>query len=627
MKRLLKLLVVALMAHTPALAETTLDQYRAIVVSPKASAVVRNAAGDLQYYLQQIAGREFPIVESASEEGLHFFVGPGLLSDQDAAIAALPPEGWMIRSIPNGLLLAGNDKGPFERFIFYHAVPLFLDKYCSVKWLWPGTSGEVIPQNPQLKIPDIDETGAPALERRKIDFYTARHWTPEVQEQFHRWQRNSLQGDQIRASFAHAWAGLFNEKDYEKHPEWFSQVDGKRLKPTKEAMNWQLCLSNAEMRDEFYKRLTRRISGNNVVSISPNDGGGFCECDECKARGSLGDLYWEFAADMATRLKKDHPENGIGTFAYTFFREPPEKIEKLPDNIWISMTTYSMGHVHPNRKAEFLGFLDKWKSKGVRLIMREYWGVHYWQDLPFLYPHEIAEGIQIATTAGLAGVYGEGSKNWSTQAPNYYVLTRTMWNPKADTDEILNEFYSCFGPAEKPVRAYFGVLQDAVHQRWKKDDPGIGWASVAPLLAQIFTPELMAKASAHLDEAESLAGDDKALRERIDFLRIGCDYTAHLGRLFNVYNKLGDVGRFRLEPQPELSFTERKALLEQAWELGQQRIELFNAARMTFAIDDGQYFHYISPDSSWNHHGQVAGMLRKQKEDWVQLISNEKEKK
>jgi hypothetical protein len=610
-------------------ADTTLDKYQDIVIAPKSPAVVRKAATDLQYHLEKIAGRKFPVVESTSapQGGLHFVVGPGVLPDQEAAIEKLPREGWMIRSVPNGLLLAGETKST-ATFNFYHAVSLFLEKHCGVRWVWPGESGEVIPQNPRMNIPTLNEFGAPQVQRRKLDFYYARYWAPQAKEDLATWAGRSRQGDQFKAVFGHSWHGTMpGEELFKDHPEWYGLVSGER-RPA------QLCPSNMEMREEFLKRLLSRPSnqGLDIISVSANDGGGFCECNLCKAKdpGATRDedyqnaAYWDFVNDIAQRVKKLRPELGIGSFAYTISRNPPKRIAKLPDNVILSMTTYSTQMMIPEEKAKYQAFVDEWKTKGVKIVMREYWGMHYWMDLPILYTDEIADTIKQGLNSGMIGAYGETGKHFSTQAPNYYVLTHTLWDPTADTSKLLDEFYSTFGPAAKPVRAYYEYLEDEVTKAWNRNKFNVGYTELVINYGNVFTPEIMAKAATYLDEAKRAAGNDAKLQERVAFVRTGCEYTTLMGELLGLYDKLGrsglaiqtfnplqpykwdltspsfhnfikmmntDAGRANFTKIVKGPFTftpaQKKAALERAWVLGQKRVELLNNNRSNFALDEG----------------------------------------
>lgn len=504
----LLLLVLVLFAIHPVWAATTLDQYRDIVVSPQASPTMQSAAKDLQYYLQKIGGRDLPIVGTTGAGGLHFFVGSGTVPEQDKAIADLPLEGWIIRSVDKGLLLAGNDKGPVKTATFDHSVPLFLEKYCGVRWLWPGESGEVVPHNPQMAIPDLNETGAPQFKRREMTAGYPRYWQPALKEQWREWVGHSLQGDQVNANFGHAWASVMPKAMYfEQHPEWYALVNGKR-EPK------QLCISNPQLRDEFVKRLLSMPANQklDIVSVSANDGTGFCECDLCKAKGSIGDSYWDFVNDIAQRVKKARPGLGIGTFAYTFGRQPPSKIDRLPDNIYLSMTSYATQLMLPDGLKEYQDFTDK------------------------------------------TGMYTE-------------------------------------------LVTHYG---------------------------SIFTPEVVKEATGHLDEAERAAGNDASLKAKIDFLRVGCDYTRLMGELLSLYTKLGRTGfpleafeweataearrkavdstnvtdgrdYFEQQLKEPFSYTlaDKDAWLNRAWELGQQRIVMLRNNKKSFAIDEGLYANTV----------------------------------
>ena len=196
------------------------------------------------------------------------------------------------------------------------------------------------------------------------------------------------------------------------------------------------------------------------------------------------------------------PGLGIGTFAYTYSRQPPKKIKKLPDNVYLSMTSYATQLMLPEGRKEYVDFVNSWKSKGVKIVMREYWGMHYWLDLPVVYPHEIADEIKIGAEAGLMGAYGETGKNFATQAPNYYMLTHLLWNPQGDPKAILNDFYATFGPAEKGVREYYETMEKAVNRGWGKQGMAPGYVVLVNNYHAIFDQQTLATAKTKLDAAQ-----------------------------------------------------------------------------------------------------------------------------
>ena len=75
--------------------------------------------------------------------------------------------------------------------------------------------------------------------------------------------------------------------------------------------------------------------------------------------------------------------------------------------------------------------------------------------------------------------------------PGLYLSIRKAWNPKEDSDQILDEFFQRFyGAAEKPMRHYWTMFD----KQWISVDEhtGGGWDFV-----RRFTPEFMKTARRH----------------------------------------------------------------------------------------------------------------------------------
>ena len=71
------------------------------------------------------------------------------------------------------------------------------------------------------------------------------------------------------------------DKYFDEHPEWYSEIDGKRTHE-----HAQLCLTNDEMRKELARNalaVLRNDPEAGVISISQNDWHGRCQCAKCKA--------------------------------------------------------------------------------------------------------------------------------------------------------------------------------------------------------------------------------------------------------------------------------------------------------------------------------------------------------
>ncbi|MGY8719774.1 MAG: DUF4838 domain-containing protein, partial [Verrucomicrobiia bacterium] len=125
------------------------------------------------------------------------------------------------------------------------------------------------------------------------------------------------------AVFGHSWFDAFNlrnDESFKTHPEWFALVNGKRRPP-------QLCTTHPEVIDRMVAHV---LNGKqDIRHISPSDGGGFCECERCRALDvpgllsydgktvQLSDRIFTYANEIARRVREANPEKGCGMFAYT----------------------------------------------------------------------------------------------------------------------------------------------------------------------------------------------------------------------------------------------------------------------------------------------------------------------
>ena len=158
-----------------------------------------------------------------------------------------------------------------------------------------------------------------------------------------RWQDHHKVGRSINSrgsGFQHAFGALMPREKYGKeHPEYYSLVTPERWigmpkpdVPTRRndptvSGPWQVCTSNKDVRAIIAKNIAATKDGR-IRSISPNDGYGFCECDQCKAQdgkdsartGKAGHLrvtnrMYDFAEDIAKQVYKLNPKANVGMFA------------------------------------------------------------------------------------------------------------------------------------------------------------------------------------------------------------------------------------------------------------------------------------------------------------------------
>jgi len=154
-----------------------------------------------------------------------------------------------------------------------------------------------------------------------------------------------------------------------------------------------------------------------------------------------------------------------------------------------------------------------------------------WRDIPNPSHQSFAQDVQHYRKAGILGVNTESRNAIATTFINLYLRSRLLWNPDEDVDVLLDDFYSkFFGPAEKPMRAYWSTIFKA----WEETICTEHEYFVAP---SIYTAKVLAVLKTNLLEAEQIINglkvqgrvlmrNEKLYVERIRFMRYSYDVTA-----------------------------------------------------------------------------------------------------
>jgi hypothetical protein len=614
-----------------------LADFRRVVVADDAVPAAKMGAQDLADYAGRISGQKIEIVPlskyAADLDGLSFFVGEA--AGEKVLGQKLGPwktEEWLQKTVPQGLVLAGRDMPGRAASISVEAGSLLavytlLDEILGVKWFWPGPFGEHVPKNADAVIPVLDVRRTPEFMIRQYSVGYSSYHTPELREETGKWQRRTRQGWAPKAWFGHSWYDAFNfrdkaaqEKLLREKPEWFALVNGKRRPP-------QMCTTNPEVIDHMVNFVLADTK-NKITSISPSDGGGFCQCDRCRAldvpglmaydgkNPQLSDRIFTYANEIARRVREKDPEKGVGMFAYTFYNKPPVRIKKLEPNLYLSFVYQAMAFPDPQYEAEWKQGVEEWQKVSAHMIMREGWGNHYLLDLPFIHANEIIRSFSFASQRGFLASYGEGSKAFATQAPNSWVVTRMMWNPKQDTTNLLSDFYrDAYGPAATQMQDFFETYQNALTENWHKrrkliDTRGVAYANLINSWDVVFPAEVVAEADRYMQLALDAAPDGE-YGDRVRFHQHGQEYARTMFELLRCYRQLSDMGMkidsfANLNKGKEIAHNPALAqqLLERAYELGEKREDLLLAHRNWAALDEGLYT-FINDRNMRQWHGAV----------------------
>ena len=526
MRRFLSVFAVVVAIQASAAAMTLVENGQSactIVIAPDAGAQEKAGADDLQLYLGKMSGAKVPVGTDASVSGDRILIGvfgkppvqewKGARPGQDAfaiETAARPSGGTDL------FLVGGDARGAGN------AVYELLERFLGVRWYMPCELGEQVPVQKTIALKDLKWSNKP-----DYDAVAGLTWHGGVGSKD--WLRRN-KGDVGSSSyfFGHSWSGYIkpSEENKKAHPEWFAlQKDGTR--------GDQLCSSNPEVIDIFIKKVRERFEKNPdvvVVSISPNDGHGFCTCRECKAidaqygvkDNSQTDRFVHFANAILKETKKTHPDKLVGILAYVTHTRPP--VSAVPDPNYATLichTPWAFCHVHtlndPNcpPNARFCEMIKGWTKVCKHVSVYDYYG-HFYFMTPWPIVHDIRKDLPYLRSIGVNGFESETQQHWANQGLNFYMAAKLVWDTDRDSQALLDDYYHGFyGPAEKPMRKYWETWEAAMMRQPCGDSKWI----------VMLTPELIKETGQLLAEAERLAGSNEKVSKRLALHRVGYRFT------------------------------------------------------------------------------------------------------
>ena len=614
--------------------------------------VEKTAAEELASYLERAVGAKARVLaesEALKGGGTLAWVGQCQSTKQQADYQALlKQEGYRI-ILKDGVLRIYGDDGKGDAFAGENrtgtlfGVYDFLENEVGIAWIWPGKSGEDVPRLAQLDVKPFSRTDAPRLMYRGIKFSPAynKHEPKELMADFPKWFKRQRLSRVPKLWDGHSWSTyLFKDKVEQQHPEWLALWNGERKGP-------HCCTSNPEFREFIVEQCVNHPfnKDKSIVSISPSDGYGFCECSTCRAldpkgtdyasgNPNLSNRHWDYANSIAREVKKRRPGLGVAMLGYTAYRDPPTNLERVEDNLYLAMC-FSLAYcVKPETKADFFKNLEAWKAKGIKMTAYEYWGMHYWLDLPYVFTREIAEGMPRWYASGLLGMHGEAQKDFATQGPNYYLAAHLMWNPNAPAGRVMDRYYQAFGPAAVPIREYYDVFENSITENRDKIE-SFSYLVLINVWPEIFPAQTLTRAGECLKKAREAVKGKAAYEDRVNLVGIGYDYTKVMLELLATYRRLGRAGVplwcfgkqgalaeqkfWKMKEWPQMAFWEKRPdeplpreekikLLQRAWVLGKERERILVENASLPAVSLGMY-RYMAERGYYPWHATIRQEL------------------
>lgn len=544
------------------LTEKGKTQCQIVIESGERPRAVAFAGKELATWLGRVSGADIPIVKQPGKEKVKIYIGTPESSPYIAnAVKAFPGDMEKLKDNDGYLIHAENDTiiitGASPKSVLNGAYTL-LEQVTDIVFVRPlgaeRGAGTVYGANADLKAKPGHIVDVPFLKDHR--YYTC-NLEPALWQTRNRnlipvaFTRMDMKSYERYASMGVKWTCFIwlgriipAAKYLESHPEFFTELNGKRTA----GFDYNVCFMNpdspkyaVEEVERICKGLPKKVE---VSGFSHGDHGIVCGCKLCTVPIDCGNgvivkpedrnfrstQYAIFVNRIARMLAEKYPDMELQGGGYLFTNSAPGV--KPEPNTAVRFCPYPSRQmkypIYHDRNKKWRELAEGWAKAGGIPHVYEY----YLCDATPRFYHPVADimqkDLQYYRDKGIRGMYldttrldsetGEAGQAHDMSAIEYYTMSRIMWNPDLNVDEIRREFCRrAYREAAEPMYAFYSLVSKcyyantAIGGSWR-DDPA------ATLNSHLVRSGNAEKALQHLTEAE-LKARHPASRELIQRIR------------------------------------------------------------------------------------------------------------
>lgn len=544
----------------------------AIILPEHPSAQEALAAHDLRAYIEKISGAFLPIAYEPVGTGrpLILIGATGFARKNLGDILShkhLGNDGYVIRTIDNRVVIAEvsapypvlrDGSGDGTR----HGVFGFLE-LLGCRFFAFHNDGEHIPRQGTISVGKLDVIAKPDFVRRRFGWSirTSRDFGARYQV----WAvKNKLGG--LRMSHSHNYScGLTSiipssekQRMFKKHPEYFPLLPDEQGHLARTPTG-QLCLSNPDVQALAVQAARKYLGGRPYdgasagYSLSPNDSGGWCQCDACKAwddpdkKVGLATRVLRFNNIVAEALAKEFPDRRFAYYAeYNNMPGPPVRedgtvaLKADPAVLPVFVNIYCLIHDVNDPtcavNAEYRRRLDEWGKVSKDMYAYEWYMWTSTYSLPINYV--IGPRIRYYRDHGVTGFYGEVLGLSPDNMLSLYITAKMLWDSDQDPNALLDEFYQLyFQESAQPMRSYYKLLNSFAQ---KSEQHGYRFLALRPNtkrnVEDILNVTRVKQLRALMTKAEALATTD-LIRRRLQREAQALQHYENQARVQHVYSQ------------------------------------------------------------------------------------------
>jgi len=477
------------------------------------------AATILRDYLLEISGAVLPIIPADKATSPYEIVlGQNERLDElnlGINLNDLKKDGFLIITDSLRLVIAGGSrKGTI------YGVYTFLEKYLNCRMYSPEV--KLIPEQKKIVVGKINDLQVPVIDIRTTHYRVT--WDEEYID-WHKLNHDEHGGRPDWGMWVHTFNALVPPETYFKeHPEYYSQVNGKRI-PT------QLCLTNPDVLKVVVQNLRKKIAQNPEAtywSVSQNDNRNYCTCENCRAidqrEGSPSGSIIQFVNQVADQF----PDKIISTLAYEYGRKAPRTLRPR-DNVNIMLCSIEVFRDKPidedTSSADFMHDVQEWGKIAKDIIVWDY--VIQFPNLisPFPNLQVLQPNIRFFVKNGVTAMFEQGNREVGGEFAELraYLISKLLWNPDENVDTLMNDFlHGYYGEAGPYIRSYIDEMREALLE---SGAPLRIFGSPNEADTTYLTPKLIDRYEELFDEAEAMVADSAELLERVRIARLPLDFA------------------------------------------------------------------------------------------------------
>ncbi|HQY64315.1 MAG: DUF4838 domain-containing protein [Myxococcales bacterium] len=501
-----------------------------VVVSPQAGPREKAAATELVVMIERMSGARLKLADTTPSVSAALAGNDPLVVVGEEALRALPALGARLtaaakksprlgadaialRRVGQRLYVAGNNDPSHA-----YAVAYLLREW-GCRWFMPTAFGESIPEQRTLKVGALDYAYGSPFEVRR--FWIAWNGSTAGADDF---SRRNFFGER-RVSGGHTLEKYLKDVVPPERTALNGPIAGEFPANYVAAQVAPLFAKGQDfslgMDDGTYDLYQRRD-----LELRAN------VRDKYALSYSVTDNFLDFYNRVSEQLLRKYPTSPsrIGFLAYSNATIPPQRDVVAAKPLFVSLAPIDIDPVHalddpraPARQ-EYRDMLRRWvKVMDGRVTIYDYdQSMIVWRDVPNPSIQAFRRDAKTLAREGALGVDTESRSAIATTFFNLYLRGQLLWNPEADVDELLRDFYARFyGPAASAMSQYWGEILGA----WERSIVTEHHHFAIPAL---YPRPLVARLRRHLEAAEAaLRGAEKTGRdapqyaERLRFTRLG----------------------------------------------------------------------------------------------------------